>query len=110
MNHDNPLIADEALLECEDEDGDDESEETVNAKNSDQVIQIDGTAADKPESSQSEAKATRPQLKRKVTRVTHTFDIEFEHLGLTLSNGTSILQVTKQVFAATIHGLTEKVV
>ncbi|CAO3574661.1 unnamed protein product [Mortierella alpina] len=92
MNHDNPLMVDEALLECEDEDGDDESEETVNTKSGDQVIQIDETAADKPEGSQGEAKATRPQLKRKVTRVTHTFDIEFEHLGLTLSNGTSILQ------------------
>ncbi|KAF9956439.1 hypothetical protein BGZ70_009898 [Mortierella alpina] len=92
MNHDNPLMADEALLECEDENGDDESDETVNSKSGDQVIQIDETAADKAEGSQGEIKATRPQLKRKVTRVTHTFDIEFEHLGLTLSNGTSILQ------------------
>ncbi|KAF8981359.1 hypothetical protein BGZ46_002927 [Entomortierella lignicola] len=30
--------------------------------------------------------------KKPVSRVAHTFDIEFEHLGLTLSNGTSVLQ------------------
>ncbi|KAG0356870.1 hypothetical protein BGZ54_000572 [Gamsiella multidivaricata] len=30
--------------------------------------------------------------KKKTSKVSQTFDIEFEHLGLTLSNGTSILQ------------------
>ncbi|KAF9110592.1 hypothetical protein BGX27_006146 [Mortierella sp. AM989] len=30
--------------------------------------------------------------KKPISKVAHTFDIEFEHLGLTLSNGTSILQ------------------
>ncbi|KAH7058024.1 hypothetical protein BKA57DRAFT_388263, partial [Linnemannia elongata] len=49
----------------------------------DKTPNSDGTAVGKPK---------RPALKRKITRVTHTFDIEFEHLGLTLSNGTSILQ------------------
>ncbi|KAG0060191.1 hypothetical protein BGZ89_012477 [Linnemannia elongata] len=89
LQHENPLMVDEAELEREDED-DDESEGTN--RNNEQVIQMeaddktpdsDGTAVGKPK---------RPALKRKITRVTHTFDIEFEHLGLTLSNGTSILQ------------------
>ncbi|KAF9171373.1 hypothetical protein BGX20_007702 [Mortierella sp. AD010] len=30
--------------------------------------------------------------KKPISRVAHTFDIEFEHLGLTLPNGTSVLQ------------------
>ncbi|KAG0206264.1 hypothetical protein BGX28_002261 [Mortierella sp. GBA30] len=106
MNHDNPLIADEAVLECEEE-NDNEEQGDMNT-NGDQVIQIEATAEDTSESStansdsttnaavaataKSVPKATRPQLRRKITRVTHTFDIEFEHLGLTLSNGTSILQ------------------
>lgn len=84
-------MVDEAELEREDDDDHDESEGS--GRRNEQVIQMevddktpnsDGAAAGKPK---------RPALKRKVTRVTHTFDIEFEHLGLTLSNGTSILQV-----------------
>ncbi|KAK3839471.1 MAG: hypothetical protein JOS17DRAFT_712592 [Linnemannia elongata] len=90
LQHDNPLMVDEAELEREDDDDHDESEGS--GRRNEQVIQMevddktpnsDGAAAGKPK---------RPALKRKVTRVTHTFDIEFEHLGLTLSNGTSILQ------------------
>ncbi|KAG0364757.1 hypothetical protein BGX24_004468, partial [Mortierella sp. AD032] len=87
LQHDNPLMADEADLEREDDD--DDSEGT--GRSDEQVIQIEGTN-DKAAEGTEAGKPKRPALKRKVTRVTHTFDIEFEHLGLTLSNGTSILQ------------------
>ncbi|KAI8602074.1 hypothetical protein EDD21DRAFT_336349 [Dissophora ornata] len=96
INHDNFLVADEADMETENED-DDDSTNSIN-KNGDRVIQIDQDAP-KPESSEAvggrgsaTANAQRPAMKRRVTRVEHTFDIEFEHLSLTLSNGTSILQ------------------
>ncbi|KAF9585246.1 hypothetical protein BGW38_003236 [Lunasporangiospora selenospora] len=49
------------------------------------VIQVD--------SENSEATVLETQVKkRRSTKVTQTFDIEFERLSLTLSNGTSILQ------------------
>lgn len=83
-------MADEADLEREDDD--DESEGST--RNNEQVIQMEDTDDKTPNSDgTAAAKPKRPTLRRKVTRVTHTFDIEFEHLGLTLSNGTSILQV-----------------
>ncbi|KAI8605577.1 hypothetical protein EDD21DRAFT_299344, partial [Dissophora ornata] len=50
------------------------------------VIQIDDN-----ESDSTAAGANKTQVK-KASRVAQTFDIEFEHLGLTLPNGTSILQ------------------
>lgn len=83
-------MVDEAELEREDED-DDESEGTN--RNNEQVIQMEADDKTPNSDGTSVGKPKRPALKRKITRVTHTFDIEFEHLGLTLSNGTSILQV-----------------
>ena len=89
-NHDNPLV--------DGDDGDDTecSKETQKTNDGGQIIQIDSPWSDGTPSSSAAANATtprRPVLARKLTRITQTFDIEFEHLGLTLSNGTSILQV-----------------
>ncbi|KAG0371049.1 hypothetical protein BGZ54_000967 [Gamsiella multidivaricata] len=91
--HDNLLLADEADLE---DDRDDESEESGSQE---QVIQIDGengktgsVSLDSDKTAAEAAPPARPKLRRKITRVTQTFDIEFEHLGLTLSNGTTILE------------------
>lgn len=85
-NHDNLLEDDD-----DDSDGTEGNKEVIKTSGGGQIIQID------PPSPGSAAFTTttprRPVLARKLTRVTHTFDIEFEHLGLTLSNGTSILQV-----------------
>ncbi|KAF9281590.1 hypothetical protein BGZ68_006536 [Mortierella alpina] len=59
---------------------------TVELTSKESVIQMgDGG------SESSDATVTQ-EIKKTTTRVTQTFDIEFEHLGLTLSNGTSILQ------------------
>ncbi|KAG0263628.1 hypothetical protein BG011_008478 [Mortierella polycephala] len=88
-NHNiNPLVTDNADLEDdgddEDEDGNQDADEaTVAQKNGEQVIPMDGTGG---------SQVARPKLRRRITKVTHTFDIEFERLGLTLSNGTTILQ------------------
>ncbi|KAF9319425.1 hypothetical protein BG003_009084 [Podila horticola] len=87
-NHDNLLEDDD-----DDSDGTEGNKEVIKTSGGGQIIQID------PPSPGSAAFTTttprRPVLARKLTRVTHTFDIEFEHLGLTLSNGTSILQTHK---------------
>ncbi|KAG0294345.1 hypothetical protein BGZ98_001805 [Dissophora globulifera] len=102
INHDNPLVTDEAELENEREDGSKNNEEN-NSLPGAQVIQIDTPDnAGEPASPRSDktvvggskaaSTAVRPSLRRKLTRVSQTFDIEFEHLSLTLSNGTSILQ------------------
>ncbi|KAF9925214.1 hypothetical protein FBU30_004972 [Linnemannia zychae] len=99
LQHENPLMVDEAELSLE---NDDDDSEGSSSRSGEQVIQIDGTddkaenaknlSADGAGQGSGTARPKRPVLKRKVTRVAHTFDIEFEHLGLTLSNGTSILQ------------------
>lgn len=81
INNDNFLIADE--------DQDQEDDGSEGRKNGEEIIDINGNT--KTESSATSGE--RPTLKRKVTKVSQTFDIEFERLGLTLSNGTSILQV-----------------
>jgi hypothetical protein len=100
LQHDNPLMADEADLEREDDDNESEG----STRNNEQVIQMEDTEDKTPNSDgTAAAKPKRPALRRKVTRVTHTFDIEFEHLGLTLSNGTSILQVWHTFSIATMH-------
>lgn len=93
-------MADEADLGREDDD--DQSDGPSDS--GEQVIQIDETIARSGDGAAAPATAvrpTRPTLKRKITRITHTFDVEFEHLGLTLSNGTSILQVF--FFRALLH-------
>ncbi|KAI1315793.1 hypothetical protein EDD11_000347 [Mortierella claussenii] len=108
INHDNLLVADEADLENEQEDDEDEQvsgkeEGTINGsstnRNKDASVQeqvIDMECKSEPASPGSGQTAVgptqRPKLRRKITRVTQTFDIEFEHLSLTLSNGTTILQ------------------
>ncbi|KAF9956319.1 hypothetical protein BGZ65_002825, partial [Modicella reniformis] len=82
INNDNYLIADE--------DSDDRDDSTIDSEekgNGEAVIEINGT-----DNGASSAQGQRPTLRRKITKVSQTFDIEFEHLGLTLSNGTSILQ------------------
>ncbi|KAF9364738.1 hypothetical protein BGX34_000542 [Mortierella sp. NVP85] len=79
-NNDNFLIADE--------DQDQEDDGSEGQKNGEEIIDINGNT--KTESSATSGQ--RPTLRRKVTKVSQTFDIEFERLGLTLSNGTSILQ------------------
>ncbi|KAF9424997.1 hypothetical protein BGZ76_003467 [Entomortierella beljakovae] len=85
VNNDNFLIADEGDLN---NDNQEDSESNSADKSDDRVIQIDS-----PESAPAtNERPKRPPLKGKITRVTQTFDIEFEHLGLTLSNGTTILQ------------------
>ena len=107
LANDNPLVSDEADLQRQDDNNGDDAERNTE----DSVIQIDQTN-DKTELSSPDSedatpavtingqpaagKATRPPLRRKLTRVTHTFDIEFEHLGLTLSNGTTILDVSRR--------------
>ena len=103
LANENPLVADEADLQRED-DGDD-----IERNADESIIQIDQTndktGLSTPDSEEtatvaitngpsSAGKPVRPALKRKITKVTHTFDIEFEHLGLTLSNGTPILSVS----------------
>ena len=100
------MISDEADLQEHEGDRDDDVEDAE--RNNDSIIQIDQandkTELSSPDSNETslavtlngqppKGKATRPALKRKLTRVTHTFDIDFEHLGLTLSNGTCILEV-----------------
>ncbi|KAF9351953.1 hypothetical protein BGX26_010140 [Mortierella sp. AD094] len=89
INNDNFLIADESDLVNEQEGQEETTEGTSTSSNGDQVIQIDASSST-PGSTGNMIQ--RPTLKRKITKVTQTFDIEFEHLGLTLSNGTTILQ------------------
>ncbi|KAF9174329.1 hypothetical protein BGX21_000215 [Mortierella sp. AD011] len=84
-NNDNFLIADEADLANEQEDQEEAAEGSSTNENGDRVIQIDASGS-------TGGSTQRPTLKRRITKVTQTFDIEFEHLGLTLSNGTTILQ------------------
>ncbi|KAF9899253.1 hypothetical protein BX616_003142 [Lobosporangium transversale] len=115
-NHDNLLIEDEQ--DDDDDDGcndekssgsgthDDNGNSNSRHRIRDQVIDIDGNKST-PHRSDSDRTAVgetspsskpvddvpqRPKLRRKVTKVTHSFDIEFERLSLTLSNGTTILQ------------------
>ncbi|KAF8979396.1 hypothetical protein BGZ46_005474 [Entomortierella lignicola] len=89
INNENFLIADEGDLNAEQDDDrkdDTEADSTATTNNNgDQVIQIEvpSTAGNKPQ---------RPTLKRKITKVSQSFDIDFEHLSLTLTNGTTILQ------------------
>ncbi|KAF8940577.1 hypothetical protein BGZ58_005735 [Dissophora ornata] len=59
---------------------------TLDLTSKESVIQIDDN-----ESDSTAAGANKTQVK-KASKVAQTFDIEFEHLGLTLPNGTSILQ------------------
>ena len=121
VNHDSVLIADDeqkheaskmqqqdSAIECTGGwDGSEGSESSVSKKASnpdinvvdsnnhstaeltskESVIQMGDGGSESPDATTTQA------LKRTPTRVTQTFDIEFEHLGLTLSNGTSILQV-----------------
>ncbi|KAF9109587.1 hypothetical protein BGX27_007451, partial [Mortierella sp. AM989] len=91
VNNDNFLIADEADVDNEQEDKDEASEGSNTENKGDQIIQIDGRPIDSGDAA-SANKPQRPTLKRKITKVTQTFDIEFERLSLTLSNGTAILQ------------------
>lgn len=89
INSDHFLIAEEDH-DLEDENG--EQKVDFEGKNGEEVIEMQGKASGSESARVAVAQTQRPTLKRKVTKVTQTFDIEFEHLGLTLSNGTTILQ------------------
>ena len=100
INNENFLIGDEGNLENGGENIKDEDDENGNTNSpststndKDQVIQIESNNQSTSDNDKNN-KPQRPGLKRRITKVSQSFDIEFEHLGLTLSNGTPILQVS----------------
>ncbi|KAK3819798.1 MAG: hypothetical protein J3Q66DRAFT_311545 [Benniella sp.] len=92
-NHDNPLVADDDQKKQDDED-DEEQESKLSSDSADPSASTSElTIKESVVQMESETCcATTTKRRKKSTKVAQTFDIEFERLGLTLSNGTSILQ------------------
>ncbi|KAF9362337.1 hypothetical protein BGX34_006378, partial [Mortierella sp. NVP85] len=92
-NHDNLLVADDDQTKQDDED-DDEQESKLSSDSADPSASTSElTIKESVVQMESETCcATTTKRRKKPTKVAQTFDIEFERLGLTLSNGTSILQ------------------
>lgn len=63
------------------------------------VIEIEASSDKQGNRDEAEIQASK---KKKWNKVSQTFDIEFEHLGLTLSNGTPILRVGQRQIHETV--------
>ncbi|KAI1313410.1 hypothetical protein EDD11_002645 [Mortierella claussenii] len=111
-NHDNLLIADDEQRE-EGEDSEEQQEDGKLSKNTsspdinvidpynistseltskEAIIQMNDEEPDHAGAVSPAPTISKSCVKKSGSKVARTFDIEFEHLGLTLSNGTSILQ------------------
>ncbi|KAF9424151.1 hypothetical protein BGZ94_008082 [Podila epigama] len=83
-NHDNLLLSENETVN----EGKNNNASTTELTSKDSVIEIE---TDKAGNGDNDTEPTSVK-KKATTRVATTFDIEFEHLGLTLANGTPILQ------------------
>ncbi|KAG0087130.1 hypothetical protein BGZ92_007576 [Podila epicladia] len=84
-NNDNMLLDDNE----EDEANKNPDASTTELTTNDSVIEIEASSDKLGDADEAENQTSK---KKKWNKVSQTFDIEFEHLGLTLSNGTSILR------------------
>lgn len=85
-NNDNMLLDDNE----EDETNKNPGASTTELTTKESVIEIEASSDKQGDADGAENQTNK---KKKWNKVSQTFDIEFEHLGLTLSNGTPILQV-----------------
>ncbi|KAF9381070.1 hypothetical protein CPC16_010031 [Podila verticillata] len=88
INHDNKLL--------DDNDESDSSKNlgasTTELTTKESVIEIESCGKQGDADTDADAAENQASKKNKWNKVSQTFDIEFEHLGLTLSNGTPILR------------------
>ena len=100
INHDNKFL--------DDNDESDSSKSlgasTTELTTKESVIEIELSCKQGDGGTEPDVAENQASKKNKWNKVSQTFDIEFEHLGLTLSNGTPILRVRNQQ----IHGMSEQ--